>query len=117
MHLLFSRFKLLNLDRKWSHGGEFLTLRHFIRLRLGFHCKYCFFFRDKNAWTVLNTSFQIFHVVVKSRCHLRHQTFKKSQKYFYSLKSIKEYFLHNDALMSCFISNIKFSEFSKFSEG
>ena len=36
--------------------------------------------------TVLNTVFQIFSVVTKNRCHLRHHTFQKSQKYLYSGK-------------------------------
>ena len=40
--------------------------------------------------TVLNTVFQIFSVVTKNRCHLRHHTFQKSQKYLYSGKNTKK---------------------------
>ena len=39
------------------------------------------------------TAFQAFRVVTKNRCHLRHHTFKKSQKYLYSGKNIKKNFL------------------------
>ena len=82
----------------WSCGRKFeflwlpVTLRHFIRLRWGFHCKYCFSMRKVPVpfWTLL---FQIFRVVSKNRCHLRHHTFEKSQKYFYRSKNIKKIFL------------------------
>ena len=50
-------------------------------------------FYDKNACTILNAAFQIFIVVTKNRCHLRHHTFKKSQKYLNSGKNIKKIFL------------------------
>ena len=41
----------------------------------------------KSACTVLNTGFQIFNVITKNRCHLRHHTFQKSQKYLFSAKN------------------------------
>ena len=47
------------------------------------------FFCPKNACT-LNTAFQIFSIVTKNRCHLRHRTFQKSQKYFYSVKNTRK---------------------------
>ena len=46
-----------------------------------------------SASTVLNAAFQNFRVVTKNRCHLRHHTFKKSQKYLYRGKNIKKIFL------------------------
>ena len=55
----------------------------------GFHCKYCFFC-DRNACTVLNTAFLIFSVVTKNRCHFRHRSFQKSQKYLHSGKNTKK---------------------------
>ena len=56
------------------------------------------FFCDKNACTVLKTAFQIYGVVTKNRCHLRHRTFQKSQKYLYSGKNTKK----NLLLLICF---------------
>ena len=47
-------------------------------------------FGDKNVCTVLNSAFHIFSVVTKNRCHLRHRTFQKSQKYLYSGKNTKK---------------------------
>ena len=51
------------------------------------------FLCDKNSCTVLNTAFEIFSVVTKSRCHLRHHTSQKTQKYLYNGKNIKKNFL------------------------
>ena len=51
------------------------------------------FFSDKNACTVLNTAFQMFSVIPKNRCHLRHHTFQESQKYLYSGENVKKNFL------------------------
>ena len=41
----------------------------------------------------MKTAFQIFNVVTKNRCLLRHHTFKKSQKYLYNGKNLKKNFL------------------------
>lgn len=57
----------------------------FYPIEMGFHCKYCFSV-TKMPCTVLNTAFEIFSVVTKNRCQLRHHTFKKSQKYIYNGK-------------------------------
>ena len=51
------------------------------------------FLSDKNSCTVLNTAFEIFSVVTKNRCHLRHHTSQKTQKYLYNGKNIKKNFL------------------------
>ena len=51
------------------------------------------FLCDKNSCTVLNTAFEIFIVVAKNRCHLRHRTSQKTQKYLYNGKNIKKNFL------------------------
>ena len=51
------------------------------------------FLCDKNSYTVLNTAFEIFSVVAKNRCHLRHRTSQKTQKYLYNGKNIKKNFL------------------------
>ena len=49
-------------------------------MRWGFHYKYCFSVSDKNACTILNTAFHMFSVVSKTRFHLHHHTFQKSQE-------------------------------------
>ena len=41
----------------------------------------------------MNTAFEIFSVVTKNRCHLRHHTSQKTQKYLYNGKNIKKNFL------------------------
>ena len=51
------------------------------------------FLCDKNSCTVLKTAFEIFSVVTKNRCHLRHHTSQKTQKYLYSGTNIKKNFL------------------------
>ena len=51
------------------------------------------FLCDKNSCTVLNTAFEIFSAVTKNRCHLRHHTSQKTQKYLYNGKNIKKNFL------------------------
>ena len=51
------------------------------------------FLCDKNSCTVLNTAFEIFSVVAKNRCNLRHRTSQKTQKYLYNGKNIKKNFL------------------------
>ena len=51
------------------------------------------FLCDKNSCNVLNTAFEIFSVVAKNRCHLRHRTSQKTQKYLYNGKNIKKNFL------------------------
>ena len=51
------------------------------------------FLCDKNSCTVLNTAFEIFSVVSKNGCHLRHHTSQKTQKYLYNGKNIKKKFL------------------------
>ena len=45
---------------------------------------------DKNSCIVLDTAFEIFSVVAKNRCHLRHRTSQKTQKYLYNGKNIKK---------------------------
>ena len=64
----------------------------FYPIEMGFSL-WMLLFYDKNACTILNAAFQTFSVVTKNRCHLRHHTFKKSQKYLYSGKNIKKNFL------------------------
>ena len=51
------------------------------------------FLCDKNSCTVLQTAFEIFSVVTKNRCHLRHHTSQKTQKYLYNGTNIKKNFL------------------------
>ena len=51
------------------------------------------FLCDKNSCTVLKIAFEIFSVVTKNRCHLRHHTSQKTQKYLYNGTNIKKNFL------------------------
>ena len=41
----------------------------------------------------LNAAFEVFSVVTKNRCHLRHHISQKTQKYLYSGKTINKNFL------------------------
>ena len=51
------------------------------------------FLSDKIFCTVLKTAFEFFSVVTKNRCHLRHHTSKKTQKYLYNGTNITKNFL------------------------
>ena len=104
--IIFAFKKPLNFDHIWPWKFEFLllpvTLRHFLWLRWGFYCKYCFSMTKMPVafWTLAFKFFVLFlkiaviYVIILSR---------KVKNTFTEVKLYRTFFSNLGVLMSCFI--------------